>query len=75
MKRVDISIIKEKLRPFVPDPEALVKEILEQTRIEKKQLYNLDEIDAMLDNMLLRGGFVEFVARIIKSKIALEGSI
>ncbi len=75
MSLVDIKIVKDKLRPFVPDPDELVKEICSQTKIEKKQWYSPDEIDAMLDNMLLRGGFVEFVGKILKSKLALDGTL
>jgi hypothetical protein len=75
MDKLDIKIIREKLRPFVPDPETLLKEILYQTKIETKSYYSADEVDAILDNMILRGGFVEFVGKIVKSKFVLDGSL
>jgi hypothetical protein len=75
MSLIDIKIIKEKLRPFVPDPDELIREIVDQTRVENKQKYSPDEVDAMLDNMVLRGGFVEFVGKILKSKMAMDGAL
>lgn len=75
MGHIDIQIIKDRLRPFVPDPDGLIRSLMSQTELTEKQFYAADEIDALLDVMVLQGGFVEFVAKILKSKMALNGEL
>lgn len=69
-----IAEIKERLVRFVSSDEAdqIVNEAIKINRLGKKEQYDAQEIDVILDHLLSLGGFIEFVARLLKSKLLME---
>lgn len=69
-----ITEIKEKLERFLPAQEVdkIIEDCIKENHLGKKEDYNLQEIDVILDHLITLGGFVEFTARLLKSKVIMD---
>lgn len=73
MEELERKFIIEKLKLFIGDIEAEegLNKIIVSSGLPKKDYYSEEEVRKLIETMIAKGGFFEFVARNIKAKLLL----
>lgn len=73
MATITTTYLKEKLKLFLGDAEIedVYNKIIISKGLIKKDSYSDQELDKIIEAMIEQGGFVEFVARNIKTNLLL----